>query len=96
MVTPGQVSGRAWYVQALHPTSGIDASRSFFAVPLLHNSRHVGGNGECLMAKGDQHKEKMVKKPKKDGGEPKNGTSDRPVAPVTAVAPKGKLKNKPQ
>lgn len=48
------------------------------------------------MAKGDQHKEKMVKKPKKDGGEPKNGTSDRPVAPVTAVAPKGKLKNKPQ
>jgi hypothetical protein len=48
------------------------------------------------MAKGDQHKEKMVKKPKKDGSEPKNSASDRPVPPVTAVAPKGKLKNKSQ
>lgn len=48
------------------------------------------------MAKGDQHKEKMVKKPKKGGNEPTNGASDRPVAPVTLVAPKGKLKNKPQ
>jgi hypothetical protein len=48
------------------------------------------------MSKGDQHKEKMVKKPKKGANEPKNASSDRPVAPVTAVAPKGKLKNKPQ
>lgn len=46
------------------------------------------------MAKGDQHKEKMVKKPKKDSDAPKNMASDRPVPPVTAVAPKGKLKNK--
>ena len=47
------------------------------------------------MAKGDQRKEKMVKKPKKDTAPPKTGgTSDRPVAPVTAVMPKGKDKYK--
>ena len=46
------------------------------------------------MAKGDQRSEKMVKKPKKDGAEPKKSSSDRPVAPVTSVMPKGKLKNK--
>lgn len=46
------------------------------------------------MAKGDQHKEKMVKKPKKDSSEPKPGSSDRPMAPVTAVIPRGKLKTK--
>jgi hypothetical protein len=38
---------------------------------------------------------KNVKKPKKDAPQPKAGGSDRPVAPMTAVAPKGKLKNKP-
>lgn len=46
------------------------------------------------MAKGDQRKEKMTKKPKKDTSEPKGGTSDRPMAPVTAVIPRGKEKNK--
>ncbi len=46
------------------------------------------------MAKGDQHKEKMVKKPKKDTSAPKPTSSDRPSAPVTAVMPRGKLKNK--
>lgn len=46
------------------------------------------------MAKGDQRKEKMVKKPKKDTSEPKNSSSDRPMAPVTAVIPRGKLKDK--
>lgn len=43
------------------------------------------------MAKGDQRKEKMAKKPKKDTSEPKNSTSDRPMAPVTAVIPRGKI-----
>jgi hypothetical protein len=38
---------------------------------------------------------KNVKKPKKDAPQPKAAGSDRPVAPVTSVAPKGKLKNKP-
>lgn len=49
------------------------------------------------MAKGEQRSHKMVKKPKKDSGPPKDAptTSTRPVAPVTAVAPKGKMKNKP-
>lgn len=49
------------------------------------------------MAKGEQRSHKMVKKPKKDSGLPKDTptSSDRPVAPVTAVAPKGKMKNKP-
>ena len=46
------------------------------------------------MAKGEQRKEKMTKKPKKDTSEPKNSTSDRPMAPMTAVIPKGKDKYK--
>ncbi|MBK9345385.1 MAG: hypothetical protein IPN06_02610 [Burkholderiales bacterium] len=46
------------------------------------------------MAKGDQHKEKMTKKPKKDTSEPKAGGSDRPTPPVTAIIPRGKDKNK--
>ncbi len=43
----------------------------------------------------EQRSQKMVKKPKKDGGAPKGpATSDRPMAPVTAVMPKGKEKYK--
>lgn len=45
------------------------------------------------MAK-EQRNEKMSKKPKKDTSPPKTSTSDRPTAPVTAVAVRGKLKNK--
>lgn len=33
---------------------------------------------------------KMTKRSKKDTSEPKNSTSDRPMAPVTAVIPRGK------
>ncbi|HOV20360.1 MAG: hypothetical protein JSS17_15285 [Proteobacteria bacterium] len=45
---------------------------------------------------GEQRREKMVKKPKKDKSPPKTDVpSDRPQAPVTAVLPKGKTKNKP-
>ena len=55
---------------------------------------HVGADFGGRMAKGDQRKEKMAKKPKKDTSEPKNSTSDRPMAPVTAVIPRGKDKNK--
>lgn len=48
------------------------------------------------MAKGIQTANKMVKKPKKDAAPTKAAAgSDRPVPPVTAVLPKGKLKNKP-
>ena len=47
------------------------------------------------MAKGIQNSNKMVKKPKKDTAPAKAAGSDRPVAPMTAVMPKGKLKNKP-
>ena len=43
----------------------------------------------------EQRSTKNVKKPKKDTSEPKTVSSDRPVAPVTAVAPKGKLAKKP-
>ena len=49
------------------------------------------------MAKGEQRSNKMVKKPKKDTSTPvinTSGESSRPVAPVTSVAVKGKLKNK--
>lgn len=47
------------------------------------------------MAKGDQRNEKMTKKPKKDTSPPKPpSTSDRPTPPMTAVLPRGKLKNK--
>ena len=46
------------------------------------------------MAKGDQRKEKMTKKPKKDNSPPKEGSSDRPMPPVTAVIPRGKIKTK--
>lgn len=46
------------------------------------------------MAKGQLHNQKMVKKPKKDtSGLPKTAgsPSDRPVAPMTAVIPRGKI-----
>jgi hypothetical protein len=46
------------------------------------------------MAKGEQHNNKMTKKPKKDTSAPKTSTSDRPHPPTTYVAPRGKLKNK--
>ena len=46
------------------------------------------------MAKGDQRNEKMTKKPKKDTSAPKQGTSDRPMPPVTVVTPRGKIKTK--
>ena len=46
------------------------------------------------MAKGQQRSNKMVKKPKKDSSPPKESTSDRPTPPITAVIPRGKLKNK--
>ena len=50
---------------------------------------------EHPMAKGEQRSNKMAKKPKKDTGEPsKTISSDRPVPPVTAVLPRGKLKTK--
>jgi len=38
---------------------------------------------------------KNLKKPKKDTPTPKSAGTDRPVPPMTSVAPKGKLKNKP-
>lgn len=43
----------------------------------------------------EQRASKNVKKPKKDSPPPKAAGSDRPVPPVTSVAPKGKMKNKP-
>jgi len=46
------------------------------------------------MAKGDQRSNKMAKKPKKDNSPPKQGTSDRPTPPTTAVIPRGKPKTK--
>ena len=47
------------------------------------------------MAKGEQRKEKMVKKPKKDNGPRDVPTgSDRPTPPMTAVIPRGKIKDK--
>jgi hypothetical protein len=49
---------------------------------------------EALMAKGEQRSNKMAKKPKKDTAPPKTFTSDRPVAPTTVVAPRGKVKDK--
>ncbi|MFO1340006.1 MAG: hypothetical protein U1F53_17565 [Burkholderiaceae bacterium] len=43
------------------------------------------------MAKGEQRSNKEAKKPKKDAGTAgKPASSDRPVAPMTAVMPKGK------
>lgn len=53
---------------------------------------------EISMAKGMQLNNKMVKKPKKDNSLPPLVNSSpetmRPIAPVTSVLPKGKLKNK--
>ena len=46
------------------------------------------------MAKGEQRSNKMTKKPKKDSGPSKPLGSDRPVAPMTTVIPRGKLKDK--
>ena len=49
------------------------------------------------MPKGEQRNDKANKKPKKDTSVPKESSSvsTRPVPPMTAVMPKGKLKNKP-
>lgn len=44
------------------------------------------------MAKGEQRSNKMVKKPKKDTSPPRQSVSDRPMQPVTVVAPRGKVK----
>ena len=48
------------------------------------------------MAERQQRGNKEAKKQKKDSGAPKAGAvaSDRPLPPMTAVLPKGKLKNK--
>jgi hypothetical protein len=46
------------------------------------------------MAKGEQRSNKMAKKPKKDTSPPKESTSDRPMAPITSVMPRGKEKKK--
>ena len=46
------------------------------------------------MAKGEQRSNKMAKKPKKDTSVPKTQTSDRPMAPITYVAPRSKDKDK--
>lgn len=46
------------------------------------------------MAKSDQRKEKMAKKPKKDNSPPKQGASDRPTPPITSVIARGKIKTK--
>ena len=43
----------------------------------------------------EQRASKNVKKPKKDAPSPKGAGTDRPTPPMTSVAPKGKLKNKP-
>ena len=43
----------------------------------------------------EQRATKNVKKPKKDTTPPKGVSSDRPMAPMTSVAPKGKLAKKP-
>ena len=43
----------------------------------------------------EQRNEKLSKKPKKDTSAPKGpATSDRPMPPVTSVAPRGTEKNK--
>jgi len=43
----------------------------------------------------EQRSEKMSKKPKKDNSQPKGPVnSDRPMAPVTTVIPRGKDKDK--
>ena len=42
----------------------------------------------------EQRSTKNVKKPKKDNSDPKSVSSDRPVAPTTAVIPRGKDKDK--
>ena len=48
------------------------------------------------MPKGEQRSNKMIKKPKKNTSPTPDSTapSTRPIAPVTTVMPKGKLKNK--
>jgi hypothetical protein len=46
------------------------------------------------MPKGEQRSNKMAKKPKKDTSPPKEGTSDRPMPPMTTVIPKGKMLKK--
>lgn len=48
------------------------------------------------MAKGEQHSNKMTKKPKKDTSPPKlpTGENARPMPPVTVILPRGKDKYK--
>ena len=46
------------------------------------------------MSKEKNKGNKEAKKPKKDSSPPKTFTSDRPMAPATFVAPRGKVKDK--
>lgn len=47
------------------------------------------------MAKGEQHSNKMVKKPKEDSSTfSKPSVSDGPMPPVAAMIPRGKVKVK--
>lgn len=49
------------------------------------------------MAKGQQNKDKMVKKPKKDTSPPKPVSADAVRPTITTVVPvRGKLKNAPR
>jgi hypothetical protein len=60
-----------------------------FNITALPSREATQGN---TMAKGEQRSNKMAKKPKKDTSPPKTFTSDRPIAPSTFVALRGKVK----
>jgi hypothetical protein len=66
------------------------APTAYTIYPSIPISDRHGG----FMAKGEQRSNKMAKKPKKDNSPPKQGTSDRPTPPITAVIPRGKPKTK--
>ena len=77
--------------QVPHPHKAADSAALCFNIKGFPNRDATQGN---TMAKGEQRSNKMAKKPKKDTSPPKTFTSDRPMAPSTFVAPRGKVKDK--
>ncbi|QKV51390.1 hypothetical protein [Comamonas antarctica] len=79
------------------PGAQLLQSRAGGALPVAYHRRHSScfkTSSGAIMGK-EQRNEKMSRKPKKDTSPPKGGSpSDRPMAPVTTVIPRGKEKNK--
>jgi hypothetical protein len=83
-----------WLCSAVEFAEMAGAGASRGAMPYHLGRRIPHQPAGAIMGK-EQRASKNTKKPKKDAPTPKAAGTDRPVPPVTSVAPKGKLAKKP-